>query len=64
MDWPPRHPGIVESVLRTRLSYERLHRLLYIFFNSRALPDAHVDAATENGAEGTCSDGAGGEGVG
>ena len=37
--------GYIQSVLRTKLSYERLHRLRYIYFNYRSLPDTDVDAA-------------------
>lgn len=36
--------GHIQSVLRTRLSYERVHRLLFIYFNSRILLDAELDA--------------------
>lgn len=44
--------GFIQSVLRTKLSYERLHRLLYIYFNSRALPDADVDASPDSSLDG------------
>ena len=32
----------IQSKLRTRLSYERLHQLLYVYYNSRVLPDEPV----------------------
>lgn len=44
--------GFILSVLRTKLSYECLHRLLYIYFNSRALPDADVDASPDSSLDG------------
>lgn len=45
--------GHMQSVLRIRLSYERLHCLLFIYFNSRSLPDADlhgVDLGDDGGA--------------
>ncbi|KAK1865335.1 hypothetical protein I4F81_007868 [Pyropia yezoensis] len=42
----------IQSVLRTKLSYERLHRLLYIYSISRALPDADVDASPDSSLDG------------
>lgn len=36
--------GHIQSVFRTRLSYQRLHRLLFIYFNSRVLSNADLDA--------------------
>jgi len=35
----------IQSPLRTRLSHARLHKLLYIFNNSRALPHADTKGA-------------------
>jgi len=37
--------GYIQSVWRTKLSYARLHLLLYIYFKYRLLPGMDVDAA-------------------
>lgn len=36
--------GHIQPVLRTSPSYKRLHRLLYIDFNCRVIPEADVDS--------------------
>jgi len=50
----------IQSPVRTRLSHARLHKLLYIYYNSRALPHVDVTAGLPVTASTAGSSGAGG----